>query len=327
MRLIDQVFHALNKTSNQSIIEPVMQDRVSAAAQDLLNDSRYLNGAKFDFPVYTYKTRRFTIYSFDRQLCKKTWTHINDAFTLLETMHGSLSRSIEICLKYTRTRKTLPPQPNSILTSAQVNSGVSVRTSMVCVIYRLEEMHKVILHELLHLWLIDVAFDESKDREIEQRLNLRVLNINSSIRLGEAYTDTFACLYLAAMRVYRSNQTIDAFQKLFNHELNRVKSHIFNVASRIIHFYQGKPWVEGTHVFSYYIAKALIFQNLDKFDQWISKQSNNGQGANYYEFIGPLCQHNFRQILALKPGSSHNTDESPSDSVRMMPIYKKIDST
>lgn len=326
MQLIDQVFHALNKTSNQSIIEPIMQDHVSAAAQDLLNDSKYLNGAKFDFPVYTYKTRRFTIYSFDLPLYKKTWTHINDAFTLLETMHGTLTRPIEICLKYSRARKTLPLHKNYILTSAQVNSGVSVRTSMVCVIYRLEEMHKVILHELLHLWLIDVAFDESKDREIEQRLNLRVLN-NSSIRLGEAYTDTFACLYLAAMRVYAKGQTIDAFQKRFNHELNRVKSHIFNVANKIIHFYQGKPWVEGTHVFSYYIAKALVFQNLDKFDQWISKQSNNGQGANYYEFIGPLCQHNFRHILALKPGSSHNTDESPSDSVRMMPIYKKIDST
>jgi hypothetical protein len=156
----------------------------------------------------------------------------------------------------------------------------------VCVIYRREEMHKVIVHELMHIWGIDCGSSVPKDSVIQTFFNI-VCDMNG-LRLGEAYNDALACLYLITLRIY-FKRGIDDFYRVWTHELKRGQKWTASVAGNVIRFYKNKSWHEKTHVFSYYVGKAIIFMHLEQFDDWLNKTyAFNDSCPDFYEFMDPF---------------------------------------
>jgi len=186
---------------------------------------------------------------------------------------------------YLKSKKHLP-NASRALEPRDVNSGVSIPVHRVCVIYRQEEMHKVIVHELMHIWGVDCASSAQKDLVVQHKLGI-TCDLNG-LRLGEAYNDALACLYLVALRIYFKHGLTD-FYDHWAHEQSRGQKWTASVAGNVIRYYDriGK-WQEKTHVFAYYIGKAAIFTHLTLFDTWLKTLYGSFDCPDFYKFIDPL---------------------------------------
>lgn len=170
---------------------------------------------------------------------------------------------------YCTDRKKKIRKKNCTLTSHNINSGSAIRGVQIT-LWRTEELYKVLIHELVHFFGLDV---------VDQSLLIRHSNkykIDGKILLNEAYTETLAVVihtvylvWLANRNTTNSNITED-FTKLILHEIN---FSVLQVAHIMDHFsikdlvksYTNKSIKQTTSVFSYYIVKASLLVNLDKF--------------------------------------------------------------
>jgi len=283
--------------------------------QDLISSSRYLDQGIFDNTPLQYVCHgRFCIYSYG-VLSPKIWVFICKACHLLDELFGAkISPFVHIALAFSKKKKLLPTRHGTIGPES-VNSGVSMMRCSCCVIYRQEEMQKVILHELMHLWGVDAKHNEHKDKIIQDHLNIR--SLHTTIRLGETYNDTICCLIITAMRAFKA---AGHFHSQFALELERTRRHILIKAANMAEFYRGREWTEATHAFSYYVAKAVLFQHLDKFDHWLAKQPNTGANADFYSFILPLLLETLTPFNLAKHFQKYMDS---SKSIRMMPVANK----
>lgn len=253
----------------------------NAYAVQHLWTSKYIDSTIVDEeshkPCFVYVHHpKCTIYSYGKILRPVTWKHIMDSIHLLDRLFGPLNESISIGLAYSCRKKMFPPSRDVILNATHVNSGLS--QGATCLIYRNDEMHKVILHELLHIYSGNQISIE-QDRAIERELGIQVLD-GSSIRLNEARIDMMACILLCALRINGdANANANHIRGAFLRELRRVKRHVFTVAGNVMKFYQA-GWIEDTHVFSYYVAKAIAFRHLKAWDI----------NVDFYKFISPYLK-------------------------------------
>lgn len=283
----DEIKRALEKVKAAPSSMPhghgITMNELPFAIQDLWS-SRFIDprikNKVMQSPVYVYAADKFIVYSFGH-LKFVTWIHIAQSISLLDALYGERATyPISICLAYSPRKKMLPHDRNVVLNATHVNSGLSMIRSMACLIYRVEEMHKVILHELIHLYSNNESITNEQDELIQARLSLQVLH-GYTIRLNEARTDTLACLFLCALRIGGAAFTKDRYM----HQVRRLKRHAYMVAGNIIMFYKDRQWIEDTHVFSYYIGKALALAGM------LAKNRGWTWGSDFFEFINPLCKH------------------------------------
>jgi len=243
-----------------------------------------------------YRNETVRVYSFG-PLSRKTWDFIILAIHVLNEIHGRKD-NVAIALLYSRMKKVIPYDA-TYLQATDVNSGVSIPSSQVCVIYRREEMHKVILHELMHIWGVDCASSSTQDRVIQDRLGIQC---DGDLCMRESYNDAMTCLYLVALRVYMKHGKIT--RSRYIEDVNLGKQWITHVAQNVLRFYKNKPWIEKTHVFAYYIGKALIFSNINAFFKWSDKMHTDPNDLNilnafscpnFYQYIMPLCTWEYIQ--------------------------------
>jgi hypothetical protein len=175
-------------------------------------------------------------------------------------------------------KKQLPTETKNkriIIDEKHVNSGVTMfaENETNIIVYREEEMFKVLLHELIHAYRIDFHdYNKNYDNYLMQKYDLHVRlphkNMNTPLALYEAYTDTLACYgHLITYCVMKGR----SLPRL----LKREQQHILSQAKKVWEYCNRQNtkgnFIEGTHVFSYYIAKAAIFENFHPFLALIDK--------------------------------------------------------
>ena len=210
--------------------------------------------------------------------------------------------SIDILLANTGFKKRFPIRYKS-LGPFHVNSGVTFRDSF-CFVYREEEMYKVLLHELLHLYKID---DMMTNIVFEKQLATDFRIQSDGISLNECYNDALACLFIIALHVLQSNANISFknFSKAYRKSFKQNYKLIVQVSSNILRYYQrklhdNKLLEEKSHVFSYYICKAAILQDLDVFLSLLSPNMQLSQEQQKkYEWLlyKSLNSNHFRTLL------------------------------
>lgn len=279
---------------------------------DLIKSSRYLDQSIFDSSCFVYKGENCIIYSFG-PLPRHIWQFATKAIDLLDHLFSNIGHAIvKIALAYSKSKKQLPK--TGYLQPQHINSGVSMMRGMCCVIYRQEEMQKVILHELMHLWGVDAQRNEQLDAKIEK--HFKITSMYTTIRLGETYNDVLCCIILSAIRAFKKDQSQDSFDIQFKKQLDRTRRHVLSKAANMIQFYDGRPWVEATHAFAYYVGKAIVFDNLHAFDMWLNTQEGNGANANFYEFLVPIL----KKYSSIKHIQDHfKVHQTADKSIRMMP--------
>lgn len=164
------------------------------------------------------------------------------------------SPDIEVWIFLCPHKKVLPASKKP-LGRNEVNSGVSYLNNWVQV-FRREEVLKVLIHELLHYYDLDIKDATSLDNSL--RLNGKPLLIN------EAYNEVYA---LAAHTLYYAKTKGEDLDLCWKKEVEHSRA----MYHKIIDYYGIKEWsdfttpkfVQHSNVFSYYILKYLLMENLN----------------------------------------------------------------
>lgn len=198
--------------------------------------------------------------------------------------------------------KKIKPKNGISLTSYHVNSGVSDGEQVI--VYRSEEMTKVLIHELVHFYGFDHHFEINANINIEHSLN-KLFNFNAnckSILMYEAYTDTFACLLNIMLYTILSLKDTKE-SKEYTKNLVKERKYILKQASNILdHLGYSKnlktksAYCETTNVMSYYVVKAILFADIDKFIEYL--EDHNYHLENATEFI-ELIHNNLAKFLEI----------------------------
>ena len=136
---------------------------------------------------------------------------------------------------------------------SNVNSGFSYPSHHKVVVYRHEEMLKVLIHELLHVY--DFRFTPSNDmieKRFATKFHIKQMNIN------EGYVDALAILINTTLYAKVNHLS---FSKCWKQE----QKHMMQKAKSIITIYKrlvGSEYiVEPTNTMSYYVLKAMMLND------------------------------------------------------------------
>jgi hypothetical protein len=176
-------------------------------------------------------------------------------------------RILKIYLYNFQGNKVIPN--NNILKGINVNSGVTYFSPPLSsvLVYRKEEMIKVLTHELIHACGIDDKMVASYKID---KLN-ELFCVERDINVNETFTDAFACLINLTMFTILKNckglKLLSRFKSNFNNELSFIKGQAYKVLllnkyalskDKIICTIKNE---EKTNGIAYYVLKAVIFNN------------------------------------------------------------------
>lgn len=162
-----------------------------------------------------------------------------------------------------------------ILTINEINSGYTFHDSII--IYRKEELNKVLIHELIHLLDLDISIYDTNNLNFDLFINIHK---NNNIKINEAYVETFACFINCILSCYSTNR-ISKFDEYFSYE---IKFSLLQVAKILIFYgykssldffkeYKDGMFLQKTSIFSYYIIKSSFLYNFNKFTLFASNMS------------------------------------------------------
>ena len=163
-----------------------------------------------------------------------------------------------------------------------VNGGLCYFNYNIIILWRKEELKKVIIHELLHSLKLD------KDLILNEKLFGQIMRdyfkLNKYFGVNESYTETMACLYNCIFSVLfipiisTKNHTKKTFHT------NNIKQIIYYIeveifyslvkTAQILHYYKfdsikdllthkTNTIIQKSNVFSYYILKCFILYNFN----------------------------------------------------------------
>lgn len=231
----------------------------------------------------------------------------------INPLHGINNLNIKIaCSPF---KKRLPSTGH--ISTFNVNTGVTttyLNTGTADIlIYREEEMLKVLIHELLHAFGVD-----SKWMTPQTEAPLNAFFGVQILRSNESFTDSYACMlnvFLATKFLFRNvkEDTHEKQRHMFRALVDHERIFVVNQAYKLIPLLDleissktGKlvntvsDRKEDTHVVSYYILKGLNFIHLHMFlkylrhEGWRSKED----GVEYVEYMSRLLQRKINFELA-----------------------------
>jgi len=163
-------------------------------------------------------------------------------------------RELEVSIIRCPLKKMMPR--DGMMTPLHVNSGLTYGTHVL--VYRNEEMIKVLTHELIHAFGVDrKTISAIEEKEITDLFGIKC----KSVFINEAFTDTLACYINAVMYAVLNGERVSS-------ALAKEKRHIVRVAEEILwrrRQNRAQGVCEKTHVTAYYVIKAMLFKRLPAF--------------------------------------------------------------
>lgn len=195
-------------------------------------------------------------------------------------------KHIKIGLFNTPYKKNISRNSNRIkpLGPTNVNGGLCYFNYNIIILWRKEELKKVIIHELLHSLKID------KDLIVNERVFSKTMReyfkLNKHFGVNESYTETMACIYNCVFSVIF--KPLISNKKLLNNKRTvrnqNIKQIIYYIeveifysivkTAQILHYYKFKSIndliqhntntiVQHSNVFSYFVLKCFILYNFN----------------------------------------------------------------
>jgi len=200
------------------------------------------------------------------------------------------------------------PFHTSLLGSFNVNTGFTnfiSPTTREINLYRKEEINKVLIHEMIHAYNIDEYYilnHEEYSKKLSDLYNIKSVN---GLRMYESYTETLAIL------IYSNKISKDkgiALNKILDEEIKFSLSQIEN----ILNYYninnlselkeKKKELIEDSSIFSYYIIKGALLNNLNEFMVFLNKKRSISE---FYKLI--IKSLNKNRIKNLEKNKNKNT--------------------
>jgi len=248
--------------------------------------NKIFNTLKYGYE-FIYKNNNI-IYFCEKKLNKvsNSIIHMFQIIILLKKIFNKLDYHQHIIYFETNEKKEFPSK-NIELGPNEVNSGLTTLEFDIknkngdIILYRKEEVLKVLIHELIHSNLIDsnIIFSNKTDK-----LN-DLFCTNYQILLNEAFTESFATI----IHIFY----IHVIHKMHKKELdimfyNEMKYSIY-ICNKIMNYYNidnlnnilkknnecKQYFPQKTNVLSYYIFKNILLSNHILFSNILNKYSNN----------------------------------------------------
>lgn len=220
-----------------------------------------------DLIVRNYNSDKFNLFVYDDQNSDVDINKIiHIIYIMTEINNSTKSKKIKptITLILTKQRKQISNNDHyndGILCQTNTNSGSSLPFHNV-LIWRKEEIHKVLIHELIHFFGFDY---ELHNFTALNKYITNVYNVNYIDNSNESYTECFATIIHS---LFISFYTKNPFDDILHNEL------IFTLyqVSKILSYYKintieelgYKIITQTTSVFSYFFIKGLLLFNIDE---------------------------------------------------------------
>jgi hypothetical protein len=209
--------------------------------------------------------------------------------SFMVSMNKNKNKSFGLHLYLTDYKKTIE---KGKYTPENINSGSTNREDII--VWRKEDILKVIIHEIIHLMGFDNVHDTAP---IIEHYNQKYDLANKKLNVYEAYTEIWAllihCYYLASVSL---SQHITLYQ-LFSAYVLIEKSWCNELAGKLLTFFRSKEDVDQeTNTLSYYIIKTELLNDLKGFLEVCSSPTltivskNNAQFVDYLKNCSKLVK-------------------------------------
>lgn len=233
-----------------------------------------------------------TVYSLSRQprgIMHMLWVIAFMVYYCLQCKNNpNDTYSINITIVLSPYKKVFP-ENNQELTSYHVNSGVTAmygaREKSEVVIFRREEVIKVLIHEMIHAMKLDIH-SHLDTSDLKRYFGLPQ---DYHLNITETFTDSYACLLNVAIASLLSPlPTYKNFMSLLESEREFIVTQGSKVVSKLQLMLDEKGHLqpsqmvfqESTNVIAYYVLKSVVFANINVFLRLLTSPSWNFQLNN-----------------------------------------------
>jgi len=260
----------LNKNINHILnYSKFIHPKIKSNIDKNFNNIYYINSENNHFWIVTNNK------TINKKLINQLVNRVN---TMKKISKNKNDNNIYIWL--TNEKKMLPKTGNT-LNTLHVNSGLSyvyspeVEKNGDIYIWRKEELPKVLIHELLH----SLRYDYYSQNDYLNNLIYQDFNVNHHVNVNESYTETLATILNCIFYTIEHDKDYEYFLALLSNEIEHsnqqvdklLKHYGYHDISELSRGNSNKIFKQETGVFSYYILKAMVMNNLDNFMKFSMK--------------------------------------------------------
>ena len=229
-----------------------------------------------------------------REICKKIFIWYDFIF---QYASPNCCNTLDIYIYLTPLKKLMPAKTSDVLSYNNANTGFTtncVKNGSI-VIYRKEELMKVLIHESFHVLGLDFSKRVSENTFIFLK---SIFPISSDLNINETYTEVWSeilnivfTLFLSKRETKVTLKKEDIIEQIYNmiqietifstfqmikilNFMNMDYSDLYanNEKSSILrlHYYR-----EETNIFAYYIATPIFLFYYDDFIEWCNINNSN----------------------------------------------------
>lgn len=197
------------------------------------------------------------------------------------------------CTIFLCAQKKFFPKKKSILTERNVNSGCTFPSQSI-LIWRIEDVYKVLTHELIHYFSLDYhcnycAIDEAI---------AKMFNVKGANSCNESYTEALATILYSTVLAYYHKRN---YYKII---ANEIKFTLFQSSKIMAYFgceeiFDKTEINQTTSVMSYYFLKLVLLANHNNFIKFIEDYGPDiSHNVDAYKMFLLDLMNNFSQDLS-----------------------------
>lgn len=254
---------------------------------------------KLEKIVYNYKNNIINMNIYSKKNTLNIYQKIFLATRIFLTIELYNLKDIEININYylSKQPKQYPNNSNTYLGSKEINSGLTSHNGGSKIyIYRLEEIEKVTIHEVLHALKIDynlfisALFSNKYSNKFKCHFNI---SNDTTILINESYVESCTFIINSILTSYISNIS---YNSVYDSELqfailqcNKILKfykieNIRKFYSKISCYKNNKNWIEKTSVVCYFLFKLFLIYYPEKFIDELMFEKNI-TGDIIYKYI------------------------------------------
>jgi len=210
---------------------------------------------------------KWNLYSKFTKINQKTydWLHNLISFSFSIIKYFKIYKNFEINLIPTPFKKQFNNE--KVINPDMVNSGFSLISDYLgskIYVFRKEELEKVLFHELIHVLGVTSKIKYSFDNSSIIKFVKHKINYNENqILLDETFTDFLAIIfYIIYHSLVLNNPTKIKFI------LDDLTEYIIDRGSYLYYKYKNN-WNETTNGLAYYVLKAILFNDIEFYGNYI----------------------------------------------------------
>lgn len=225
--------------------------------------------SKINIDIYIYGKQKNELIEYSTQILIILESYIQYITRLYTSL--PLPKNMKLYVYLTDAKKQIDGKEHP-LTQLHVNTGYTSFNQEEdyneIVIYRKEEVLKVLIHEITHYFMIDrVTLPASDMKQLQT-----IFRVTNDLHIQESITDFWAC-YVNMMYFAILDTGVNSYRDFKNRLLQNLKDEIqfIQTQAQKVAYIQDHCWdrsnyiAENTHVIAYYIIKAVMYRNFNRY--------------------------------------------------------------